>query len=289
MFGGNLMKIAISTESTLDLPKELCKQYDINVIPFSVLLGEKSGLDGDITPEMIFDYVDKTGVLPRTSAINEYQYDKYFSKLLRNYDVVIHISLSSGISSSCANAEHAASIIDNVYVIDSQSLSSGIALLAIYARKLADKGLEPEEIVKKVTKRIPYVQASFVINSLNYLYKGGRCSGISKFAAALFRIKPQIIVKDGKMQPQKKYHGRNESCVMQYCKDTLEEFNNPDKSIAFVTHSHATPEMAKVAIDALKKAGFKTIYETIAQATITSHCGPKTLGILYINDGLKEE
>ena len=183
------------------------------------------------------------------------------------------------------NAINAASILKNVYVIDSKSLSTGIALLAIYARKLADQGIEVEEIVKRVNKRVPYVQASFVINSLNYLYKGGRCSGLARFAALLFRIKPQIIVKDGKMAPYNKYHGRNEQTVGQYCKDTLEEFNNPDLSIAFVTHSHATPEMVEVAKKALKERGFKTIYETTAQATITSHCGPKTLGILFINDG----
>ena len=283
------MKIAIYTETTLDIPKELQKQFDINVIPFPVILGDKIGLDGEITPQDIFAYVDETGVLPKTSALNEYQYDKYFTKLLRNYDAVIHISLSSGISSTINNAKAAASIMKNVYIIDSQSLSSGIALEAIYARKLADQGLEPEEIVKKVEARIPYVQASFVINSLNYLYKGGRCSGLARFSAMLFRIKPQIIVKDGKMAPQKKYHGRNEQCVEEYCKDTLEEFNNPDLSIAFVTHTYATPEMVKIAYDALKKRGFKTIYETKAQATITSHCGPKTIGILFINDGLKEE
>ena len=279
------MKIAISTESTLDIPKELQKEFDISVIPFTVILGDRSGLDGDITPLEIFDYVDKTGILPKTSAVNEYQYDKYFTKLLKNYDAVIHISLSSEISSSCMNAINAASILKNVYVIDSKSLSTGIALLAIYARKLADQGIEVEEIVKRVNKRVPYVQASFVINSLNYLYKGGRCSGLARFAALLFRIKPQIIVKDGKMAPYNKYRGRNEQTVEQYCKDTLEEFNNPDLSIAFVTHSHATPEMVEVAKKALKERGFKTIYETTAQATITSHCGPKTLGILFINDG----
>ena len=282
------MKIAISTESTLDLPKELQKEFDINIIPFTVILGDKSGYDGEITPEEIFAYVDETGILPKTAAVNEFQYDKYFTSLLRNHDAVIHISLSSGISSACENAKKVASIMKNVYVIDSQSLSTGIALQAIYARKLANQGLSPEEIVEKVEKRTPFVQASFVINSLNYLYKGGRCSGIAKFAAALFRIKPQIIVKDGKMMPQKKYHGKGEKCVEQYCQDTLEEFNNPDLSIAFVTHSHATPEMVQVAQEALKKRGFKKIYETVAQATITSHCGPKTLGILYINDGLKE-
>ena len=282
------MKIAISTESTLDLPKELQKEFDINVIPFTVILGDKSGYDGEITPEEIFAYVDETGILPKTAAVNEFQYDKYFTSLLRNHDAVIHISLSSGISSACENAKKVASIMKNVYVVDSQSLSTGIALQAIYARKLANQGLSPEEIVEKVEKRTPYVQASFVINSLNYLYKGGRCSGVAKFAAALFRIKPQIIVKDGKMMPQKKYHGKGEKCVEEYCEDTLEEFNNPDLSIAFVTHSHATPEMVQVAKEALKKRGFKKIYETVAQATITSHCGPKTLGILYINDGLKE-
>ena len=184
------MKIAISTESTLDIPKELQKEFDINVIPFTVILGDKSGYDGDITPEEIFEYVDKTGVLPKTAAVNEFQYDKYFTSLLRNHDAVIHISLSSGISSACENAKKVASIIKNVYIIDSQSLSTGIALEAIYARKLANQGLSPEEIVEKVEKRIPYVQASFVINSLNYLYKGGRCSGLATSAAALFRIKP---------------------------------------------------------------------------------------------------
>ena len=147
--------------------------------------------------------------------------------------------------------------------------------------------MQPEEIVEKVTARVPFVQASFVINSLNYLYKGGRCSGLARFSAALFRIKPQIIVKDGKMAPYKKYTGRNEKAVASYCSDTLDEFNNPDLSIAFVTHSHATPEMVEIAKEALKKRGFKLIYETVAQATITSHCGPKTLGILYINDGMK--
>ena len=283
------MKIAISTESTLDIPKELQKQYDINVIPFTVTLGDKTGYDGEITPEDIFAYVDQTGILPKTSAVNQYAYDKYFTKLLRSYDAVIHISLSSEISSSCSNAISAASIMKNVYVIDSKSLSSGIALLAIYARELADKGLEPEAIVEKVNKRVPFVQASFVINSLNYLYKGGRCSGVARFAAALFRIKPQIIVKDGKMAPYNKYRGRNEQTVEQYCNDTLEEFDNPDLSIGFVTHSHATPEMVEVAKNALKRRGFKTIYETVAQATITSHCGPKTIGILYINDGPQKD
>ena len=284
------MKIALSSESTLDLSKELIQKYDINVIPFAVLLGENEYQDGEITGPDIFEYVEKNKILPRTCAINEYQYRDWFRSLLdKGYDAVIHISLSSGISSACENAIRATRKFDNVYVIDSASLSTGIALEVIYARKLIDKGLEPQEIVEKVKARVPYVQASFVIQTLDYLYKGGRCSGLAMLGAAILRIKPQIIVSEGKMAPAKKYFGRKSQVVEAYCKDTLEQFANPDLSVAFVTHTHATPEMVAVAIEALKNRGFKTIYETKAGATITSHCGPQTLGILFINDGLNEE
>ena len=284
------MKIALSAESTLDLSKELLQKYDINVLPFTVLLGENEYMDGEITGPDIFEYVDKNKILPRTCAINEYQYRDYFRSFLENgYDAVIHISLSSGISSSYDNAEKASHKFDNVYVIDSASLSTGIALEVIYARKLIDKGLDAKEVVEKVKARVPYVQASFVIQTLDYLYKGGRCSGLARLGAAILRIKPQIIVSEGKMAPAKKYFGRKSQVIESYCKDTLEQFANPDLSIAFVTHTYATPEMVAVAIEALKNRGFKTIYETHAGATITSHCGPQTLGILFINDGLNEE
>ena len=283
------MKIAISAESTLDLSKELIKQYDVHIIPFTVLLGEDAYLDGEINAQDIFDYVDKNKILPRTSAVNEFQYREYFGNLLaEGYDAIIHISLSSEISTSCSQAINAAKKFDNVYIIDSRSLSTGIALEVIYASKLAKKGLKPQEIVEKVNARIPYVQASFVIQTLEYLHKGGRCSGLLRFGAAILRIKPQIIVSDGKMAPAKKYIGRKSQVVEAYCRDTLEQFANPDLSVAFVTHTLATPEMVAVAIDALKNRGFKTIYETTAGATITSHCGPQTLGILFINDGMQE-
>ena len=292
LFGYNNrdMKIAISAESTIDLSKELLKQYQIEVIPYTVLLGETPHLDGDIHPQDIFDYVAQEKVLPRTCAINDFQYREYFEGLLaKGYDAVIHFSLSSEISSSCSQAEKAASKVNNVYIIDSRSLSTGIALQAIYACKLRDQGVDPKTIVEKVKARTPYVQASFVIQTLEYLHKGGRCSGLLRFGAAILRIKPQIIVSDGKMAPAKKYIGRKSQVVAQYCKDTLEQFVNPDLSIAFVTHTLATPEMVAVAIDALKNRGFKTIYETTAGATITSHCGPMTIGILFINDGGSDE
>lgn len=279
------MKICISAESTIDLPKSLLEAYDIHTIPFTVLLGEEAGFDGEITPTQIFDYVDKTGVLPRTSAINEFQYHEYFKKLLEEYDAIIHFSLSSEISSACANAINAANEFKGVYIVDSRSLSTGIALEAIYASKLVKEGLKPEEIVAKVKERIPFNQTSFVLATVDYLHKGGRCSSLAKLGALIFRIRPQIIMADGKMSPGKKYTGKQIDCVNNYVRDTLEQFNNPDKSIVFITHSMATPDMVEAARTQLVEKGFTNIIETTAGATISSHCGPKCLGILYLNDG----
>ena len=279
------MKICISAESTIDLPQEILDEFSIKTIPFTVVLGTESGFDGVITPQTIFDYVDKTGVLPRTSAINEAQFDDYFRTLLKDYDAVIHFSLSSEISSACNNAFNAAKELKGVYVVDSRSLSTGIALEAIYASILVKEGLSPEEIIAKVQERIPFNQTSFVLATVDYLYKGGRCSGLAKLGAQLFRIRPQIIMADGKMAPGKKYLGKQLGCVESYCKDTLEQFNNPDLSLVFLTHSMATPDMVEAAKKQLEARGFKRIIITTAGATITSHCGPKCLGILYLNDG----
>ncbi len=281
------MKICISAESTIDLPRELLSEFDIKTVPFTITLGEKNGLDGVTTPEEIFDYVDRTGVLPKTSAVNVAQFMEYFSGLLKEYDEVIHFSLSSELSSAYQNAVTVSNELGHIHVVDSRSLSTGIALQAIYASKLVKQGLSSEEILKKVSERIPNDQASFVLATVDYLYKGGRCSALAKLGAMLFRIRPQILVADGKMGPGKKYNGKQVDCVVNYCKDTLEQFNNPDLEIGFVTHSGATPDMVDAAVKAMKDRGFKRVLITTAGATISSHCGPKCLGILYINDGGK--
>lgn len=280
------MKIAISAESTIDIQKDLLVKYDIHIVPFAVTLGERTAFDGDITPQEIFDFVDKTGQLPRTSAVNEFQFEEHFKALLKNYDAVIHFSLSSAISSAHENASKVAANMKNVFVIDTKTLSTGIALLAIHGRELANKGLKPEEIVEKCTKRLPYVQASFVLNNLEYLYKGGRCSSLQRFGVNLFKIRPQILVtQDGTMISGKMYRGKDEVVVRKYCEDTLASFDNPDKTVAFVTATNYSDDIFAIAENALRDKGFKTIYRTTAGATITSHCGDKTIGILYINDG----
>ena len=279
------MKIAISAESTCDLPQEIIEKNDIKIIPYTIILGDDMITDGPGVPEKIFKFVEETKELPKTSAINEMQYKEYFESILKDYDAVVHIALSSGITSSTSHAISASEKMKNVYVVDSKSLSTGIALLTLYAKQLEQKGEDAETIAKKVQERVPFVQASFVVERLDYLYKGGRCSGLAYFGANLLKIRPQLVLKDGLIKPAKKYRGKMEKVVANYCEDTLAEFNNADKSIGFVTYTTATPEMIANAKDALKKAGFKEIYETVAGGTITSHCGEHVLGILYINDG----
>ena len=250
-----------------------------------VLLGDKDFKDGEIEATEIFKFVDEKKILPKTSAINKQRYTDFFKENLKSCDAIVHFSLSGQITSSTQNAKDAAAEFENVYVVDTQSLSTGIALLAIYARKLADSGLGAKEIYEKASARVPSVQASFVVKKLEYLYKGGRCSALAYFGANLMKIRPQIILKDGKMGVHRKYRGNMDKVVENCCKDTLEEFDNPDLSVGFVTYTTATPEMVEAAKRSLQEKGFKTIYETRAGATISSHCGENTLGILYINDG----
>ncbi len=279
------MKIAISAESTIDLPKELLNRYDIHTLPFTVLLGDQTRLDGDLGVDEIVAYVNKTKILPKTSAVNEYQFKEHFDKLLESYDAVIHFSLSSEISSACSNAKKVAEDYDNVFVIDTRTLSTGIALLSIYASKLAKKGFSAEDIVEKCEKRIPHLQVSFVLARLDYLYKGGRCSALELFGANLLKLRIQILLKDGKMAPAKKYRGNMDACIKNYVNDTLAAFDNPDLEQVFITSTTATPEQNEAVRAILQEHGFKNIDCTTAGATITSHCGENCLGILYINDG----
>nr|MBO4517946.1 DegV family protein [Clostridia bacterium]MBO4517949.1 DegV family protein [Clostridia bacterium] len=193
------MKIAISLESTHDLPQELLEKYDIKVIPYQINLGDLSFKDGKYSTEEMFELVEKYKTLPKTTAINEFEYTEFFESLKKDYDAVIHICLSSGITSSCGNAFRAAENVKNVYAVDSLALTTGLGIQAIYARELADKGLSPKEIVEKLNERRDKVQTSFVLERLDYMHKGGRCSSIALLGANLLKIRPRIVLKNGKM------------------------------------------------------------------------------------------
>ena len=279
------MRIAISAESTIDLPKELLEKHHIHTLPFTVLMGDSKALDGEITPEEIFAYVNKNKVLPKTSAVNTYQYEEHFNNLLKDYDYIIHFCLSSKISSAYANAVVVASDNPNIKIIDSESLSTGIALEAIYASALVDKGMEFNDVVNHVLSRVSHVQASFILERLDYLYMGGRCNALQLFGANLLKLHPQIIVQNGKMVVGKKYRGKMEANTLRYVLDTLDRFNNPDKELVFITYSTAKTETVEAIKTILKERGFRNIYVTRAGCTISSHCGDGCLGILYINDG----
>lgn len=280
------MKIAITCDSVCDLSQELIKQNNISILPISIILGDETFSDGvNINSQKIFDYVAKNKQLPKTSAINEFQYAEFFKEHLDGVDALIHFTISSDMSSCFNNAKKAASTLKNVYVIDSRNLSTGVGLQVLYACKLRDKGEKPENIVKKVEARKQFVQASFVVERLDYLYKGGRCSALQLLGANLLKIRPSIIVKDGKMDVHKKYRGKMKDVVKDYIKDTLNEFNTYDKSICFITYSSATEDMVEAAKSTLKEfANFENVYITTAGATVTSHCGENTLGILYFNN-----
>lgn len=278
------MKIAVSVESTHDLSSELLSKYDVKVIPYTVILDGKEHKDGTFSTKELFDFVDKTKTLPKTTALNQFEYTEFFESLLKEYDAVVHITLSSGITSSALHAEMAAKEMENVYVVDSLSLSTGIGLLAIYARQLADEGKSPEEIKNILDERKLKLQVSFVIERLDYLFKGGRCSSLQLLGANVFKIRPKIALKDGKMGMDKKYRGSMTSVVESYGKDLINE-TTPNLDIAFITYTTATDEMLEKARQTVHQMGFKTVYETVAGGTIASHCGANTIGILYFNDG----
>ncbi len=285
------MKIKISVDSTADFSKELLEKYNIHTIPLCVGLGDDIYLDGEtINPEMIYDYVKKTKKLPKTSAVNSEQYREHFEKIFEEgYDAIIHLNLSSEMSVTHNNAKMLAEEMKNIYVIDSQTLSTGTALQAVYAAELAkSEKYSPEQIVEMVKNRIPYTQASFILDNLTYLYRGGRCNAIALLGANLLKIKPSIEVHNGKMGVGKKYIGNFQKCVMKYVKDTLERYNTPDTKRIFITHTEIDPAIVEEVKKYLKEnTKFEEIYETTAGSTITSHCGANTIGILYLNDGDK--
>ena len=279
------MRIAISAESTIDLTDQLKKDFDIKIVPFTVLLGDKSGYDGEITSDEIIEFVNQNKILPKTGAVNRFQYEEHFGNLLKEYDAIVHFSLSSELSSAYANAKSVADELKNVYVVDTRSLSTGIALLAVYAKSLVEKGKSAEEIYNISVERAEKLQVSFALKRLDYLYKGGRCSALAFFGANVLKIRPQIILKDGKMISGKKYKGNYAHVVENYVRDVLEEFDTPDLSTVFITYTTASEEIINNVKTMLEDRGFKNIYITRAGATITSHCGEDCLGILYLNDG----
>lgn len=278
--------VIISTDSTADL-EQLFKERNIEVMPLAINLDGKECLDGvDIDAQMIFDCYDKKHVLPKTSARSIDDYEEYFKRLTEGgKNEVIHFTISSEMSISYGNAKAASSDMKGVYIVDSRTLSTGIGLLVLKACDFRDDGMDAHSIYDKIEELIPYVQASFVVDTMEYLHKGGRCSGVAKFFASAFSVKPMIILKDGKMVVGQKYVGKLGKCIEKYVTAILKEYDTPDVTRIFITHTYCDKEIVdsvRAQIQELRP-DFKEIIETHAGCTVTSHCGKGTLGILYIN------
>ena len=280
------MKIKIIADSTCDLSKELLEKYDIAIAPLSVTLGDNTYKDGvEMNVDDIYAYVDKTGSLPTTNAVNLADYIDIFREWKeKGYDGIVHFNISSDFSSSFQNACLAAEEFDNVYVVDSRNLSTGQGLVVLKGAELAMEGKSPKEIHEECTAMTSKVEASFVIDKLDYLYKGGRCSAVAALGANLLKLKPCIEVTDGKMDAGKKYRGKWEKVILDYVKDRLEGRDDIDKKRIFITHTRCLDEVVKNVEAEIRSfiPDFEEILITTAGATITTHCGPNTLGILFV-------
>lgn len=278
------MKIKITVDSTNDLTQELIEKYDIAVMPLAVNMGDRLYRDMiDITPDDIYAHVNGGGALPKTSAVNAAEYSEMFEKYLKDYDAIIHINISSEMS-TCHNSARMAAEGLPVYPIDSRNLSTGSALLALMACEKAAAGEDAEKIAEELRAAVDKVDASFVVSRLDYLHKGGRCSAIAMLGANVLKLKPCIEVHDGKMGVAKKYRGNYNRCLDMYVKDRLTADANIDTKRIFITHSgvdQATIDQVRAAVESCMK--FDEILVTRAGCTISSHCGDGTLGILYMH------
>lgn len=278
------MNIKIISDSTCDLPKEVLDKYNITMMPLSVIKAGKQFTDGvNITPAEIFDHVAAGGDLCSTAAINIGEYEDLFAKYAKEYDGVIHINISSEFSSCYQNACLAAEEFDNVRVIDSRNLSTGQGLVVLKACELAETCEDLDAIAQQVRDFTDKVEASFLLDRLDYMVKGGRCSAAAALGANLLNLKPCIEVKNGKMGVVKKYRGNYAKCLATYVKDRLANRDDIDKTTLFVTRTPVTDECLSAVQDAVAQYNdFQTTYWNEAGCTVSCHCGPGTLGVLFV-------
>lgn len=278
------MKIKIISDSTCDLSAALLQQYDIALTPLTVVKNDEQFKDGiTITPADIFAHVDAGGALCSTAANSIGEYADVFEKYVSDYDGVILITIGSGFSACYQNACLAAEDFPNVRVIDSQNLSTGQGLVVLKACELAKTATDLDALAEQVRTFTEKVEASFVVDKLDYLVKGGRCSSAAALGANLLNLKPCIEVKNGKMSVGKKYRGNYAKCLGNYVKERLEGREDIDNGTLFITQTIVSDEAYAAVRNAVAEhSHFEHIYETTAGCTISCHCGPGTLGILFV-------
>ena len=277
------MKVKISTDSTCDLPRELLERWDIGVLPLYIIRDGVALRDGiDITTKEMYEYTERTGRLCSTAAATVADYAAAWTEWLKDADAIVHIAFSSELSASCNNARIAAEDFENVTVVDSLNLSTGFGQLALDAAIMAANGAAPAGIAAEIERLVPKMDVSFVLNTLDYLRKGGRCTAIQALGANLLGLKPCIEVHNGKMGVAKKYRGRIEAAYHQYIRDRLQGRDDIDLRRVFITDSGLPDDVrARLRATVLECQPFREVYNNTAGCTISGHCGPWCMGVLY--------
>ena len=277
-------KVIIGSDSTTDLSPELIERYGVKIVPLGVTLGEQIFTDGvDINPDKIYEHYEKTGELPKTSAPSIADFEELFAKETKNGNAVVFFTISSDMSCTYNNARLAASEFEDVYVVDSRNLSTGGGLLVIAAAEMAASGEDAATIAAKCEEMRDRVDASFIIDNLEFLHKGGRCSAVAAFGANMLQLKPCITVSGGKMGVAKKYRGKFSKVLTDYVKDRIGDGSNVELAHVFVTHAGCAPEIYEKCVAEVKAlADVGEVHITRAGCTISSHCGRDTLGVLFI-------
>lgn len=279
-------KTLIFSDSTCDLTAEIVAERDIKISPLTVVFGDEQHLDGiDVTPDDVYNYYNTSGQLAKTTATNMAEHEDFLNANLEEGKEAVYFTISSDMSTTYNNARLASEDFDNVYVIDSHNLSTGIGLMVLYAADLADEGKSAKEIYDAVMEIRDNVDASFVVDTLEYLHKGGRCSSIAALGANLLKLRPMIQVKDGKMSVAKKYRGKMTDVLKQYAEERISLDNAIIGKRIFITHSGNCDEIA-LELKAMIEAKYpdKEIIITRAGCTVSVHCGPGTLGVLMIRE-----
>ena len=276
------MSIKITATSTCDLPPELLERYQITIVPLYVSFGGNTYRDGvDTGPDDIFRHVEESGKLPSTAAVNIADYQALFAGLSPKYDAVLHIPIGSGFSACYQNACIAAEDFPNVYVVDSRNLSSGHGLVVLEAAEAARRGESVQDILTMLDGIMDKVDTTFVVDKLDYLAKGGRCSSVVALGANLLKLKPCIVLTDGKMTVGKKYRGAFDKVLPGYVRNQLDG-KEIRKDHAFITYTRCDPAIPAAVEQVVREYGFREIHHVTASSTISCHCGPNTLGVLFI-------
>ena len=279
--------VKVISDSTCDLSRELLEKYDISILPLHILLGEEEYEDGrNITIEEIYEWSEAHKETPKTSAPSTDRAIELFEPHIKQRNEIVCFSISGTMSASGNIMRMAAEQMEaenSIHVVDSQNLSTGIGLLVVEAAIMAKDGRTAKEIVQRMEELIPRVRASFVVDTLVYLHRGGRCSGLAAMAGGALKLHPRIQVTDGVMQSGKKYRGSMDKVILSYVKDMEEELKTADRSRVFITHSGCSKEIVEQVRQYLEGLDiFSEIWETRAGGVVSSHCGPGTLGVLFI-------